>query len=157
MASLMQLFSNLLNKLLHKINCFKEAIFILELAKKNAQKAIFSLKYTDFVLKRHSHLSQFFYKLIPNLLGHPLPSHVKTRYISGTVKRTYCSTNEKVLLPTNNEWLQWSATNWPINGLATWSLCPGGTTYGSMKALPATWNTKALPITTKTGIWNLNS
>ena len=34
MASLKQFFSNLLNKLLHKINCFKEAIFILELAKK---------------------------------------------------------------------------------------------------------------------------
>ena len=31
--SLVQLFFNLLNKLLHKINCFKEAIFILELAK----------------------------------------------------------------------------------------------------------------------------
>ena len=53
----------------------------------------------------------------------------------GTVKPTYCLMKEKVLLPTNNEWLQWSATNWPINGLATWSLFPGGTTYGLTKHL----------------------
>ena len=46
MASLKQLFSNLLNKLLHKINCFKEAIFILELAKKCSKSNFLAQKYT---------------------------------------------------------------------------------------------------------------
>ena len=49
MASFKQLFSNLLNKLLHKINCFIEAIFIWQLTKKMLKKQFLGAKIHFFV------------------------------------------------------------------------------------------------------------
>ena len=61
--------SNLYSKL--EKSCFKEAIFILQLAKKKLKKQFFGAKIHIF--ENHcSHRLQFFCKLIPNLLGHPV-------------------------------------------------------------------------------------
>ena len=59
MTSLKQLFSNLLNKLLHTINCLKYAMCIWHL-EKNAQKAFFFWRKNTSVRKRSSLRSQTF-------------------------------------------------------------------------------------------------
>ena len=66
-ASLAQFFFNLQDKLLHKINCVKEAIFILQL-KNNVQNATFWSKNT-FFYKPDSLCSQTFLSLKTLFLG----------------------------------------------------------------------------------------
>ena len=66
-ASLTQLFFNLLDKLLHKKNCVKEAIFILQL-QNNVQDTTFRSKNT-FFRKPDSLCSQTFLSLKTLFLG----------------------------------------------------------------------------------------
>ena len=108
MTSLKQfiLCSNLFSKL--EKSCFKEAIFIWELAKKCSKSNFLERKYI------------FFHKLIPNLLGHPV-MQIRGKYFLGNWKNTSLS----FLLPRSINGMCGRLELWNLTTFAENAICRG--------------------------------
>ena len=116
------LWSNLSYVVIYLVNWRKVASkkpFLFGSQQKNAQKAIFWSENTYF-WKRCSLRLDFFYKLIPNLLGHPV-MQIRGKYFLGNWKNTSLS----FLLPRSINGMCGRLELWNLTTFAENAICRG--------------------------------